>query len=292
MTKLPRGLIFAILCGVSVVLWIRPLLATFALASGDNKYTYILLILPLAVALIFQGWRERGYKPQFWAGGAGLLLLSLFAAATGWGYSRAGSDLGLTIEMVGLVIWWIASFVFCFGRPAVRSFRFPLFFLFAVVPIPKVALDKIVAGLQQGSVLAAQSLFWLFRVSVERDGTVLSIPGLDIDVTPECSSIRSSLMLLVTTMVLAHLLLRTPWHKAFVVLVAIPLSIAKNGLRIFTIGMLGSRVDESYLTGHLHRQGGIVFFLIALAAIFVLLWFLRRGEGAAVPAPRLSPAKL
>ena len=219
------------------------------------------------------------------------MLLSLFAAATGWGYARAGSDLGLTIEMVGLVIWWVASFLLCYGLPAVRSFRFPLFFLFAVVPIPKVALDQIVAGLQQGSVLAAQSLFWLFRVSVERDGTVLSIPGLDIDVTPECSSIRSSLMLLVTTMVLAHLLLRTPGRKALVVLLAIPLSIAKNGLRIFTIGMLGSRVDPAYLTGRLHRQGGVVFYMIALAAIFLLLWFLRRGEGVAAPASRLSPAR-
>jgi len=82
----------------------------------------------------------------------------------------------------------------------------------------------------------------------------------------------------VTTMVLAHLLLNSTWRKALVVAIAIPLSVAKNGLRIFVIGMLGSRVDPAYLTGNLHHHGGIVFFLIALAAIFLLLWFLRRGE--------------
>jgi exosortase/archaeosortase family protein len=119
---------------------------------------------------------------------------------------------------------------------------------------------------------------------------MLAIPGLDIDVTAECSSIRSSLMLLVTTMVLAHLLLGKTWRKVVVVALAIPLSVAKNGLRIFIIGMLGSRVDPAYLTGRLHRHGGIVFFLIALGAIFILLWFFRRGEerGASPLVPQRS----
>jgi exosortase/archaeosortase family protein len=82
----------------------------------------------------------------------------------------------------------------------------------------------------------------------------------------------SSLMLLVTTMVLAHVLLRTPWRKALVVAIAIPVSVAKNGLRIFTIAMLGTRVDPSFLTGRFHHNGGIVFFLTALAIICILLW--------------------
>ena len=276
-----------------MALWLRPLLDTFALAVENSQYTQILLILPLAVVLIVQGWLERGRKPQIWTPAASLLIAAVFLAGIAkWGRFGGSPDVRLAIEMLGLVSWWIASFAFSFGLPALRSFSFPLFLLFWMVPIPAIVLDPIVAGLQQGSVLAAQWLFLLFRVPVSREGTTLLIPGLEIDVTAECSSIRSSLMLLVTTMVLVHLLLRAPWRKALVVALAIPLSIAKNGLRIFTIGMLGSRVDPSYLTGRLHRQGGIVFFLIALAAIFLLLWFLRRGEGVAAPATRLSPAKL
>jgi exosortase len=161
-------------------------------------------------------------------------------------------------------------------------------FLLAVVPIPSILLDQIVSGLQQSSTLAAQFLFLLFRVPVSRDGTMLAIPDLDIDVTPECSSIRSSLMLVVTTMVLAHLLLNKTWRQVLVVAIAIPLSVAKNGLRIFVIGMLGSRVDPAYLAGNLHRHGGIVFFLIALAAIFLLLWYLRRGEERGPSTPILK----
>jgi exosortase len=277
MSRLPRGLTFTVLCAVSLIAWMRPLLATFSLATLDDQYTHIFLIIPAAIALIVQRWRERSYQPQFCSGAAALLLLSIFTSTLGW-LAGGSSEIRLGIEMTGLVVWWIGSFLLCFGRSALDSFRFPLFFLFAAVPIPSILLDRIVAGLQQASILAAQFLFLLFRIPVLRDGTMLTIPGLDIDVTPECSSIRSSLMLLVTTMVLAHLLLNKTWRQVLVVAIAIPLSVAKNGLRIFVIGMLGSRVDPAYLTGNLHRHGGIVFFLIALAAIFLLLWFLRRGE--------------
>jgi exosortase/archaeosortase family protein len=85
-------------------------------------------------------------------------------------------------------------------------------------------------------------------------------------------------MLVVTTMVLAQMLLRSAWRKALVIAVAIPLSVAKNGLRIFVLAMLATRVDRSFLTGRLHHQGGIIYFLIALAAIFLLISIARRGE--------------
>jgi len=270
----------------------RPLLDTFSLAVNDDRYTQILLILPMAVVLTIQRWWERGGKPQIWTPAAALLIAALLVTgAARWGHLVESSDLRLAIEMLALVGWWIAAFAFSFGLAALRVCCFPLFFLLCIVPIPLLILERIVAGLQHGSAIAAQWLFLLFRVPVVRDGVSLSIPGLDIDVTTECSSVRSSLMLLVTTMVLAHLLLQHLWRKVVLVLLAVPLSVAKNGLRICTIGMLGSRVDPSYLTGRLHRKGGIVFFLIALAGIFLVLWILRRGDGVQAPAIKLSPQK-
>ena len=292
MNRLLSGPSFAVLCGVSLLLWFRPLLNTLALASGSDRYTHIFLIVPVAAALIIQGWRERGFESRFWTPAIGLIVIALLIAGlAGWGNFEGRSDLALTIEMMGLVLWWIASFVLCYGPSAFRTFCFPLLFLFWMVPIPTIAVDWIVAALQQSSAIAAQALFATFHVPVARDATILQIPGLTLEVAVECSSIRSSLMLLVTTMVLAQVLLKTGWRKALIILLAIPLSVAKNGLRIFTIGMLGTRVDPSYLTGRLHHNGGIVFFLIALAMIFLLLWFLRRGERGLASMPQLSQAR-
>jgi len=103
---------------------------------------------------------------------------------------------------------------------------------------------------------------------VAQDGVLLTIPGLTLQVAEECSSIRSSSMLLVTTLVLAQLLLRSPWRKIALVAFAVPLSVAKNGLRIYTLGMLATRVDPEYLNGRLHHQGGILFFAAALLCVF------------------------
>jgi exosortase/archaeosortase family protein len=79
-------------------------------------------------------------------------------------------------------------------------------------------------------------------------------------------------------MVLAQMSLRSAWRKALVIAVAIPLSVAKNGLRIFVLAMLTTRVDRSFITGRLHHQGGILYFLIALAAIILLIWIARLTE--------------
>jgi hypothetical protein len=42
--------------------------------------------------------------------------------------------------------------------------------------------------------------------------------------------------------------------------------------------MLSTHVDRSFLTGRLHHQGGVIYFMIALAAIFLLIWVARHGE--------------
>ena len=273
-------LFFSFLGAISVALWWNPLQSSFSLALSDERYTHLLLIIPISAALIFLDWKAPASADRSGVS-IGSVLLAVAVAMSAVARGRLFSlsvDTGLSLNMAAFVLWCIGAFLFCFGTRAFRRSLFPLCFLFWLVPLPEFILDAIIRLLQQGSAKAAYLLFVAARVPVEQRGLLLHIPDLILAVAPECSSIRSSLMLVVTTMVLAQLLLRSPWRKAFVVAVAIPLSIAKNGLRIFTIGMLGTHVDPSYLTGKLHRQGGIIFFLIAVAATFLLLWVVRRGE--------------
>jgi exosortase len=280
MTTRNRVLAFAFLCALSLMFWSHSLVITLGLALSNDAYTQILLVLPLSASLFYLDSKALRFDPQpNLRIGAGLLALALFLGCYArWGMGATPGDVRLSLSMFALVTCWIASVLWCFGARTFQSFLFPLCFLFLLVPIPKFALSWIVEFLQQQSALAARIMFRAAGVPATQDGIMLSIPNLDIEVARECSSIRSSSMLLVTTMVLAHLFLRSRWRKALLVAAAIPLSVAKNGLRIFTIAELGTRVDPGFLDGKLHHHGGIIFFGISVIAVVALLWILRQTE--------------
>lgn len=264
----------------SVVIGWRPLFGTFRLASQNDEYTHILLILPISIAFIVIEWTAVASFTRK-AAGAGSAMLCAATAVALLAYiepMRMTPDLRLSLGMLAMVTWWIGSFLFCFGAQISRALFFPLGFLFLMVPLPEAALNELIRYLQQGTAFAAWLLFNSAGVPVTQDGLMLSIPGLTIEVAKECSSIRSSSMLLVTTLVLAQLFLRSPIRKALVIAIALPLSIAKNGLRIFAIAMLGTRVDARFITGRFHHQGGIIFFAISLLAILLVILLLERGE--------------
>jgi exosortase len=288
--QIGRAMGFAVLAAASLLFWWRPLANTLGLALANEAYTHILLILPLSAALIYLDSKDQHSKnlnskappidpqPSPRIGAALLALALLIGCYARWGMSAASDDIRLSLVMFTLVTWWIASVVFCFGQRAFRSLLFPLCFLFLLVPVPEGVLNVIVGWLQHGSAWMATLLFRAVGEPVQRNGIFLSLTGLDIEVAKECSSIRSSCLLVITTMVLAHLFLRSWWRNLVLVLIAIPLSMAKNGLRIFVIAELGTHVDPGFLDGRLHHHGGIVFLVIALGAILALLSILHRGE--------------
>jgi exosortase len=282
--------LFGVLVAVSLVLWWQPLVTTFLLALQNIAYTHIFLIVPLSVALI---WLERNaLRPPFQGSvraGAFLLVAALLVTVVAKWDAAVPNDVRLSLNMFALVVWWVGSVTFCFGTRAFRSFLFPLCFLLWIVPLPESPLNSTIEWLQVQSATTARILFRAAGVPATQDGIMVSIPGLDIEVASQCSSIRSSLMLVITTMVLAHLLLRSWWRKSLLVAVAIPLSFVKNGFRIFVISELGTRVDPSFFEGRLHHHGGILFLALALAAVALLLWILRRTEAANPQNLVLSP---
>ncbi len=285
MTTRAQVLAFGFLCAVSIVFWWHALVITLGLALSNDAYTHILLILPLSAALIYQDSKYGNSKslqidPQLShrIGTVLLALALLIGCYARWGMVALPDDVRRSLGMLALVTWWIGSVILCFGVDAFRSFLFPLCFLFWMVPAPAFVLNGMVQFLQYQSAFAARILFQATGVPVTQDGIMLAIPNLNLEVASECSSIRSSLMLIVTTMVLAHLFLRSWWRKSLLVAAAIPLSVAKNGLRIFTIAELGTRVDPGFLNGKLHHNGGIIFFGVSMVAVVALLWILRRTE--------------
>lgn len=264
----------------SIAVWWQPLVSTLKLALGSDAYTHILLIAPLSVALIYFERSGVPYVPsrRGWAGWVLLSVALLLRALTAASFNAAPADILLSLSVFGLVLWWIGSVVVSFGSGIFRSHLFSLCFLFLVVPFPTGVVNWMTQTLQYQSAVGATLLFRVAQVPVMRDGLIISIPGLDLEVARECSSIRSSTMLIVITLVLAHLFLQSRRRKVFLLAASLPLAVVKNAIRIFTIAELGTRVDPAYLDGKLHHNGGILFLALAVMVIVLLLWVLRQGE--------------
>jgi exosortase len=184
----------------------------------------------------------------------------------------------LSVCVFALILLWIAGFAFFFGRVALHRASFPLAFLLLTIPIPDFLLDKTIYLLQKGTTEITAVLFDWSGVPVLRDGFVFHLARANIEVARECSGIRSSLALIILAILVAHFYLRAFWRQAVLVLVGLFVMILKNAIRIVTLTLLASYVDPGFLYGDLHRQGGVVFFLIGLALMAPVLWWLARGE--------------
>ncbi len=191
-----------------------------------------------------------------------------------------GSLLGLQLSgyILSLVLFWVAGFVLLFGKAAFKAGYFPLLFLFLMVPLPKFLLEHVIHLLQTGSAWITGALFDLLGVPVLREGFVLHLARVNIEVAEECSGIRSSMALLILALLVTHFRLRSFWKKVLFLACGLFMMILKNGIRIVSLTLLAVHVDPSFLYGKLHHEGGIIFFLLSLLLLAPLLWLLQRGE--------------
>jgi exosortase len=273
----PRQRLFAALCLLAtVVLW-APLKELVALGLQGERYTYILVVPIISAAFLYleraRIFRDSRYCPAI---GIPLMLGGLvMSCVIRMRISMSGD---MTAAAEAMVLVWVGAFILCYGVRSFRSAGFPFLFLLLIVPIPSVVLDRLVAVLQAGSAELAYRLFRLVGVPMLRHGMVMSLPGVDIEVAPQCSGIRSSLALFIAGAMISRLLLRTSWATTVTILCVVPIAIFRNAVRIVCISLLGVYVDRGFLFGNLHRYGGLPFSLVGFAVLIPLVWLLWRWE--------------
>ncbi len=286
MTIAGRTVLFAG-CSAIAALVEAPLMWTlFEFSRTNGTASYILLMPLVAMVLAYQerdvifadvrtDWRLG--LPLVLAGMAMMIAPSVRAA-------QASGD--LSAPAAALVAVWIGAFVLVYGRRAARRAAFPLLFLACTVPIPAPWLAAAVQVLKDGSTEAVALLFSATGSVHHRDGYIFSLPGVVIEIADECSGIRSSIGLLLTSLLAGHLFLQKGWTRTALIAAVLPMAILKNAIRIVALTLLSVHVDPGFLTGQLHHEGGVVFFLLALALMTPILLLLRGVESPRPWVPR------
>jgi len=281
-----RWLGFGLWIALSLVLFARPLgwMIHFALQNDDASH---ILLIPLICASVIYLERQTVFHRLSSDIPSAVFLFfvaAFFYAWTTWSGANWTLASNLTGYVLALVLFWISGFALFFGRPALQDARFSLLFLFLAVPLPEFLLNRAILVLQKGSAEITAALFDLIGVPFLREGFVFHLARVNIEVARECSGIRSSMALLILALLVAHFSLRSYWKKALFVVCGLFMLIIKNGVRIATLTLLAMYVDPSFLTGKLHHQGGIVFFLLGLLFLLPVLLLLQRSEREESPA--------
>jgi exosortase len=275
-----RSVGFALLVGLTLATFSTSLATLFRFSFQAEHYSHIVLIPLVSAVLIGLERRDIFARVETHrAVGASLLGAGALIAVVGQRLSESISlNDRLSVVGVGVVTSIVGAFALCYGVRALRASLFPILFLYLMAPIPDLLLSRVILWLQIGSAEVTHTLFELAGTPVLRTGLVFALPGVTIEVAQECSGIRSSLALLITSLLAGHFVLRSPWAKAALVLATVPLLVVKNGVRIVTLSLLSIHVDPGYLSGNLHQRGGIVFFALALALLMPILVLLQKSE--------------
>lgn len=263
---------------VSSVFFRHDLSSLLHLAIQDDRYSHV-LVIPVMSALIVYLNRRRIFAHLSYGVVAG--IPPFFAGAALYWVSQTqlrnlDANNRLSVVILAFVLVCTAGFLLCCGSQAFREALFPLLFLLFMVPIPTPVLDAIVVSLQAGSAVMTYALYKLLGVPVLWDHFKFLLPGVQIEIAQECSGIRSSLSLFITSILVSYLFLQSSWKKLFFCAFTIPVVILKNAVRIVTISSLGVYVDPGFLHGRLHRYGGLPFSLVSVAILVPLLLVLQK----------------
>jgi exosortase len=287
-----RGhLAYAAVAGLSVLIYSKELITLVMYAWNHDSSSQILLIPVISSYFVWLDRKRIFAVTRFSMVPGATLILSggvLFWIGR-WDALHLRGNETLCVSTLSILVIWTGAFLLCYGAKALRAAAFPLLFLLFMIPIPDRILDGIIRLLQQGSTEVAWLIFKTAQLPVFRQGFVLSVPGVTIEVAKECSSIRSSMALLITCILVAHLYLRTWWKALLFVLLSLPLSVIKNGIRIATLTLLSLYVNPDFLRGNLHRDGGFVFFFLALLALWPIFVLLEKSEHRRDASLKTSP---
>ena len=238
------------------------------------------------VKLVTDWWQIPDFSHGF--------LVPLFSAYLIWekrktlrGIKIAPSWVGIAVVALGLVVLLLgvygselflsrvsliillAGLVLCFGGwKFLNELSFALLVLFLAIPIPAIVFNQITFPLQILASKLASALLPLFGVPVLREGNIIVLPLMRLEVAEACSGIRSLMSLFTLAVFYGYFMEKSNLRRVVLALASIPIAIAANAVRILGTGLCVQYWDPDKALGFFHEFSGWVIFLVSLACLY------------------------
>jgi exosortase len=206
--------------------------------------------------------RNTAIAPSW--GGLWLVALGLFELLLG----VFGADLFLQrtsfVLLAAGLVWTLL------GRAMVSRVKFVLLVLLLAIPLPTILFNQITFPLQLLASRFASDLLPLAGVPVLREGNVIQLPAMQLEVAEACSGIRSLMSLFTVAVIYGYFLERTTWRRVALALASLPIAVAANVARIFGTGLCVQYWDPDKAMGFFHEFSGWLMFLVSLACLYLV----------------------
>jgi exosortase D (VPLPA-CTERM-specific) len=175
----------------------------------------------------------------------------------------------LLLVLAGIVILFL-------GLDLFRAVVFPWAFLLLMIPIPAIVLNEIKFPLQLlASQVAATVLPWL-GVPVLREGNIINLAAMPLEVADACSGIRSLMSLVTLGIIYGYLMDKRLWVRWLLACAAVPITVFANDIRIVGTGLLVEYWNPEAAEGYYHTSWGVLIFVISLLTLYALHAGIRR----------------
>ena len=228
-------------------------------------FSHGFLIPFFAIFLLWDRRDELRHTPisPSWAG-ISLVALGLLELLVGvFGADLFFQRTSFVLLLAGL-IWTLA------GKAMLGRIKFVLFVLLLAIPLPAVLYNQITFPLQiRASQFASDILPW-FDVPVLRDGNIIQLPAMPLEVAEACSGIRSLLSLFTVAVIYGYFLERKTWRRWVLALSALPIAVTANVARIVGTGLCVQYWDPVKAMGFFHEFSGWLMFLVSLGCLYLV----------------------
>jgi exosortase len=238
---------------------------------NDPDAGHGLLLGPVAAWL---AWRKGIIKirnPQPILGAAVLVMAILLRYVAGLAAELFTLRFSLFAALAALIIFY-------FGFRQLLHWWLPMTLLLLCIPLPSVVVGTLALPLQLQASQFGAAMLESRHVPVMLAGNVIHLPGRQLFVTEACSGLRSLTSLIALGLLIGGIWLRTPWLRLATVLIAVPIAMLLNGIRIFLTGFLVYFVDPKLGDGLMHYTEGWAMFVVAFAILGAFAWLMTHAE--------------
>jgi exosortase len=193
--------------------------------------------------------------------GLGLILLGLTQLFVAW----VGSEYFL--QQTSMIVVLLGSVLYLWGWKVTSLTIFPILYLIFMIPLPAIIWNKLAFPLALFASKISSDLVSVMGLSILREGNILILPNITLQVVEACSGLRSLTTMLALSAFIAYISDHRSIKKWILFLAGVPVALLSNIVRLTATAILARYFGETVANGFIHDFSGWIVFVLGLAML-------------------------